>query len=118
VVFLVSPNVGASRSGTLTIAGQTFTVTQDALIQCVYVISPTSYRADEDEGMGPPITVATTSGCAWTATSNVDWIRITAGESGSGPGTVRFRVEENDGQRREGTLTIAGQTFTVTQSKD
>jgi hypothetical protein len=30
-VFGVAANIGASRSGTLTIAGQPFTVTQDAI---------------------------------------------------------------------------------------
>jgi ABC-type arginine transport system ATPase subunit len=31
VAFLILPNLGATRSGTITVAGQTFTVTQDGL---------------------------------------------------------------------------------------
>jgi hypothetical protein len=45
----------------------------------------------------------------------VPWITITSGASGSGSGTVAFSVAPNTGGAREGTLTIAGVTFTVTQ---
>ena len=62
--------------------------------------------------------VSTGAGCAWTATSHESWITITSGASGSGNGTVRFNVADNSGKKRTGTLTIAGQTFTVEQDKD
>ena len=63
------------------------------------------------------IHVTTTGGCSWTAVSNDSWISIRSGESGTGNGSVAFRVDRNllIGQR-VGTLTIAGQTFTVTQA--
>jgi len=41
---------------------------------------------------------------------------VSAGSSGSGNGTVSFTVAANSGAPRTGTLTIAGQTYTVTQS--
>ncbi|HEX8568176.1 MAG TPA: Calx-beta domain-containing protein [Pyrinomonadaceae bacterium] len=48
-------------------------------------------------------------------TSN--WITITSGQNGSGNGTVSYSVAQNaTGQPRAGTMTIAGQTFTVNQS--
>ena len=54
--------------------------------------------------------------CAWTAVSNTDWITVTSGTSGSGNGGVSYSVAANTGTAsRTGTLTIAGQTFTVTQ---
>jgi hypothetical protein len=37
--------------------------------------------------------------------------------SGTGNGKVSFKVAKNGGAQRTGTLTIAGQTFTVTQEK-
>jgi hypothetical protein len=55
------------------------------------------------------------SGCGWTATSNVTWISITSGSSGVGDGTVNYSVAANGGVRRSGTITIAGQVFTVKQ---
>ncbi len=53
--------------------------------------------------------------CAWTAVSNVPWITITSGSSGTGNGTVQYSVTSNTGGVRTGTITIANQTFTVIQ---
>ena len=61
--------------------------------------------------------VTTTSGCAWTGVSNATWITVTSGGSGTGNGTVAYSVAANTSTSpRTGTLTIAGQTLTVTQS--
>ena len=54
--------------------------------------------------------------CAWTATSNAPWLTIAAGASGTGSGPVSYNVGANTGTARTGTLTIAGQTFTVNQA--
>ena len=60
--------------------------------------------------------MTTDGACGWTATSNnADWIAITAGNTGTGPGLVTFAVAANAGAARSGTMTIAGQTFTVSQ---
>ena len=63
------------------------------------------------------MSVTTGSGCTWTATSNDAWITITSGASGSGNGSVGYSMAANsEASPRTGTLTIAGQTFTVTQA--
>jgi hypothetical protein len=115
VTFNVAANTAAARTGTLTIAGETFTVNQ-AAGSCTYSINPTEQAINEKGG---PIAVAVSAGagCGWTATSNESWITITDGASGTGNGTVRFNVESTGGKRRIGTLTIAGRTFTVDQDK-
>ena len=60
--------------------------------------------------------MASSNICAWTAGSDVTWIHITAGSSGTGTGTVSFAVDANSNcTSRAGTLTIAGQIFPVTQ---
>ena len=65
-------------------------------------------------GTGTAIAVTAGGTCAWTAVSNApSWITITAGASGTGPGSVSFTVAANTGAARMGTMTIAGQTFTV-----
>jgi hypothetical protein len=115
VTFTVAANAGASRSGTVTIAGQTLTVNQ--AVGCSYSINPASASIKRDGGNGPAVTVTATAGCSWTAASNDAWITVTAGASGTGNGNVAFKVSKNDGAQRTGTLTIAGQTFTVTQEK-
>jgi hypothetical protein len=82
---------------------------------CTPTISPASASFSAPGGSGS-VTVTAGSGCAWTAASNAGWISITAGGSGTGNGTVSYSVAANGGSARNGTLTIAGQTFTVSQS--
>jgi len=54
---------------------------------------------------------------SWTATTNVSWLHLTSGfQSGSAPTNVVFSFDYNPGPTRTGTLTIAGQTVTVTQA--
>jgi streptogramin lyase len=53
---------------------------------------------------------------AWTATSNSPFLHVTTGStSGSGNALVKYSFDANTGATRTGTLTIAGQTLTVTQ---
>ncbi|MEN9675190.1 MAG: hypothetical protein RIS76_1086 [Verrucomicrobiota bacterium] len=52
----------------------------------------------------------------WTATANDSWLHLDAGnQSGTGSATVVFTFDANEGLSRAGTLTLAGQTLTVTQ---
>jgi hypothetical protein len=83
---------------------------------CSFSISPSSQSFDSAGGTGT-VSVQASSSCSWTATSNVTWISVTSGASGTGNGTVGFQVQANiTGQARTGSLTIAGQTFTVNQA--
>jgi hypothetical protein len=113
--YLALPNIGGSRSGTLTIADQTFTVTQPALV-CSYSIAPNTLKVEAAAGSGS-ITVATSSTCPWTASSNDAWIAVAAGASGTGNGTVTVSYTANTGKDRKGTLTVAGRTATIEQKE-
>lgn len=53
--------------------------------------------------------------CAWNARANVGWLSIKGDASGRGSDSVKFEADRNRGPERTGTLTIAGQTFTVKQ---
>ncbi len=80
---------------------------------CTYSISPTSrsHTAAADSGT---ITVTASSGCGWTAKSNVTWVTITAGGSGTGNGSVTYSVAANTGQSsRSGTITVSGQSYSA-----
>ena len=83
---------------------------------CGVSISPTSLSFQRQGGDGT-VAVTAGAGCGWTAESNASWITVNA--SGSGNGTVTFTVAVYTGKpkRRNGTITIGGETFTVTQSK-
>src|SRR6185295_11254934 len=81
---------------------------------CTYTISPASKTSGSNGGTGS-VSVTAPSNCTWTATSNANWISISSGTSGTGNGTVNYSVAANTGPARVGTLSIAGQTFTVNQ---
>ncbi|MGH9944284.1 MAG: Calx-beta domain-containing protein, partial [Pyrinomonadaceae bacterium] len=125
VTFFVATNTGAERSGTLTISGRTFTVTQVSGAACTYEVFPPLRAFTSEGGTAAATAVIGVAGepnfrsgtCAWTATPNAPWLTITAGASGAGTGRVRYTVSANPGaSTRTGTLTVAGQTYTVTQT--
>ena len=118
VGFLVLQNVGGSRNGSLTIAGQTFTVTQAAMAPCMYSISPNNQKVGSRAGTGT-VSVSAGTNCAWTASSNDSWISVTSGASGTGNGTVRFSYTANNGNNdRKGSLTVAGRTANIEQEEE
>lgn len=116
--FSVSANTtGATRTGNITVAGQTFAITQSSsATTCTYTISPASQTFTTAGGTGSVAVTASASSCTWSATSSVSWATITSA-GGLGSSTVIFSVAANTtGTARTGYLTIAGQTFTITQS--
>lgn len=114
VSFTVQSNIGAARTGTITAAGQTFTVNQNAGT-CSYSLGSSSASYSSSGGTGS-IAVTAGSGCGWTASTLSSWISITSGSSGSGSGTVSYSVAANSGAARSGTITIGGQGFSVSQN--
>lgn len=117
LTFNVSSNGGASRTGTLTVAGQIVTITQGLnSASCSYLVNPTSVSMGSGGGAAGPFTVATMDDCAWSATSNASWLSITSSASGTGDGIVAVSVAANTGDVRSATLTIGNRTVTVTQA--
>jgi hypothetical protein len=114
VAFSVAANAGAARSGTITVGSATTTINQ-AAAPCSFVVNPTTIDTGAATRTGS-ITVSTTSFCSWTASSGSSWITITSGDTGSGNGTVEYRIAANTGAARNGTLTVAGRAVTVTQA--
>jgi hypothetical protein len=118
VTYSVAANTAASpRSGTITIAGQTFTVNQQGTAaSCAYSLLPIEQNSPANGGSSG-VSVSAGSGCSWSAISNDSWITDVDPPSGSGDGTVTFMVASNSGgAARTGTITIGGQTFTVNQA--
>jgi uncharacterized repeat protein (TIGR03803 family) len=102
-------------TGTLTIAGQTFTVNQDAG-GCAYFLSPGIANVRATGGSTSVRVIPNLNDCDWTAVSNDSFITITGGASGVGRGTVTCALPANTSANiLTGTVTIAGETFTVTQ---
>jgi uncharacterized protein DUF4082/Big-like domain-containing protein/N,N-dimethylformamidase beta subunit-like protein/purple acid phosphatase-like protein/all-beta uncharacterized protein/BACON domain-containing protein len=103
------------RVGTITLAGQTFTVTQ-AGVACTFSLSTSSANPSSAGGPGGFI-VNAVPGCNWTATSNNGWITLTGNASGTGDGSVTFSVAPyTNSATRSGTISVGGRTFTVNQT--
>ncbi|HMY74982.1 MAG TPA: BACON domain-containing carbohydrate-binding protein, partial [Blastocatellia bacterium] len=102
-IAVFNPTPGGGRSAELP-----FSVT------CGYTVQPTAQDFAPAGGSGT-VRVSAPTGCAWTAAGNVSWIKVVSGANGSGAGEAVFSVEANTGAARTGTLTIAGEVFTVRQ---
>jgi hypothetical protein len=112
VRLLIPSNNSGPRTALVSIAGETFTLNQEG--GCDTRIKPKNYHS----GRGPDnilVAVSAKEGCSWTASSNVSWVTVAEGATGSGDGTVRLMVQPNQGPDRSTTLTIAGQPFELRQ---
>jgi uncharacterized protein (TIGR03437 family) len=101
-----------SRSMTFKILG-TWTVPPSP---CAYSFAPASVAAGKNDTAGT-IAVAAGPGCPWLASTDSAWVGITSAVSGVGSGTVSYAIAANlTPAPRTGTVTIAGQAFSVSQS--
>jgi pro-kumamolisin-like protein/HYR domain-containing protein/all-beta uncharacterized protein len=117
VRFTVPANTNTvALSGTMTIAGQTFTVNQDAG-GCTYTFSPKFAKFRDTGGKGTVRVTPNFSDCDWTAVSNDSFISVTEGNTGADRGTVRYTVATNtSAEVLSGSITIGGETFAVEQT--
>ncbi|MBI4915255.1 MAG: VCBS repeat-containing protein [Acidobacteria bacterium] len=81
---------------------------------CEATIDPPAATIGAAGGNGT-VGVSSSAECAWLAISQVPWVSIVAGTSGSGEGTVEYSVAVNPGPARTGTILVAGRIHTVTQ---
>ncbi len=114
VNYTVDANPGPERTGTLTIAGQTHTVTQAN--GCTYTISSATASPGAGSGSGSVTVTPSNSVCSWTASSNAtSWLTVGSG-SGTGTTAVSYSYAANTGPARTGVITLGGRTHTVTQA--
>jgi len=105
-----------ARSGTMTIAGQTFAVNQ-AAGGCTYALSPATAKFKAAGGSKTVKVKTRFSDCAWSAVSNDPFITITSGTNGVGNGVIFYTVAPNtNAVALSGTMTIAGKTYNVSES--
>jgi pseudomonalisin len=84
--------------------------------KCSYAINPTS-AAPAAAGGNFTAVITTSNGCAWTASTAVNWINITSGASGTGNGTLYYSVLANSStSSRAAAILVAGLSLPVTQS--
>ena len=110
VTYAAQANTAAQdRTGTITIGTQQFILTQSGA-GCSFTISPSSADLPATAGSGS-ISVSTTAGCGWTATTGATWITLAVSAS-----SVTYTIAPNTtGAARTATITVAGQAFMLTQ---
>lgn len=84
---------------------------------CPFTLSPGGANFGAGGGNGSINVTASASDCSWQSSNPLSWITVTGGANGTGNGTLNYTVAPNTlPDSRTGTLTIAGQPFTITQS--
>ena len=113
VYYTVSANTNVEhRTGYVYVSGWVYTVRQEGVAA---TIAPENASFEHLGGTGT-ISVAVVENVAWGARSNVGWINLVSPKIGCGAGSVAYCVAPYDElATREGTLTIAENTFTVIQ---
>lgn len=108
----LSPPSGASSANALIRA----VVSIGSGSNCTFTLSAPGQNFPASGGNGS-VNVTTQSGCNWTAMKTDTWITINSSSSGNGNGQVSYSVSPNtNAGQRNGTLTIADQTYAVTQA--
>jgi len=81
-----------------------------------YTITSTDnihYNADGGHGN---MNVSAPKGCPWDAKTDKEWLTITSGFNGNGEGHITYSLDpNNDNEKREGKLILAGKTFIIIQ---
>ena len=128
VKIAVTPSTQSSvRTGTVTIGGSPFTLTQSGAPCAVTSLSPSSATLPGTGGTRTFAVTASTTDCPWTASPSQAWIHITAGGSGTGSGSVTFTADPYSGSMtRSGSIVVqppsggsfsSKKTFAVKQTK-
>jgi hypothetical protein len=117
VFYSVDPNSTTTpRSGVITAAGQFFTINQNGNQNaCVFRLSSPGYTWPAAGG-SDSFSVLADAICWWEAKANATWITISTNE-GTGTASISYIVQSNSASgSRTGTITAAGQTFTINQA--
>jgi hypothetical protein len=112
-IYVVSANFSAdSRQGVININTNKHTVNQTGYSS---TISPSSTSCIYTGASGR-ISITVEAGVSWTAVANTNWVSVTPA-SGISAGSVSYTVVPYGGVTpRTASLTIAGKTFSITQS--
>jgi len=93
-----------------------FFVGSQATDTAVTLPTPASHDFTSVQAGSGSISFTAGDGYVWNAASSAPWITITSGVTGIGSGTVTYTVAANPySYPRTGTITIGGQSYTITQ---
>ena len=110
-MYVLMTATGGNRTAYINVLGQQIAVTQQSCIG--YSFRRRLERSAS--GRDSFVLAAASATNTWTATANDSWLHL-AVTNGTGSMNVIFSYDPNPGPTRAGTLTLAGQTYTVTQA--
>jgi sugar lactone lactonase YvrE len=88
-----------------------------AKAQTAYTLGTSAVVVGPSAGSNSVVLAVSPATGVWTATSDATWLHFSlANEAGLGSTNVIFSYDANPGPTRCGTLTISGQTLTITQA--
>jgi hypothetical protein len=113
VTLTLAANPAANaRTATLTVNDQDVSVSQEGA-PCEYALHEPGAHVGATGG-DVSLRVSATPGCAWTVATDASWVHTdTSAESGDA--TIALTIDGNTGAARSARVTIAGQTFTISQ---
>lgn len=115
-IRILSNTTGSQRTADVFVLNSKVKVTQTS-VEATFTLNPTSTTAPAAGKSGTVGVTASSGNPAWTAASNDAWITVTNGPNYTGSSSVNYSVAANaSDDARTGTVTIAGQTFTVVQA--
>jgi hypothetical protein len=104
------------RTANITVADKMFRVRQAGDVGgCQFSVAPVELNSCMPAGT-VTTTVTTQAGCSWTVTSNVPWLTIPTGSSGSGTATITLAFSENYDAPRDGVAMVRWPTPTAGQN--
>jgi C1A family cysteine protease len=107
--------IAYSECSNVTIFGM-YTIAYSPNSVCTYGISPTS-QSFTDTGGSASVNLTARTDCTWNAQSNNTWITLDRVTATQGNGTVYYSVAPNTTtSSRKGSLTVAGQSVTISQA--
>lgn len=109
VTVIVSANSGPQRTGHVTVAGKSITITQSS--GCTFTAQPNNFDFAASGGSGVVTMTPNTASCTFSASKLVSWIHINSQANGK----LNFTVDPNPGPARDGIISVASNTISIHQ---
>jgi CSLREA domain-containing protein len=104
--YTVAQNLGGPRTGSIVVVGEIFAVNQAAAGPCWFTLSSNSASIATTGGSGSVAVTASDPSCTWTTSTDLTFVNITSGASGTGNGTIQYTVPANPSDGRTETITV------------
>ncbi|MGH9800321.1 MAG: BACON domain-containing protein [Blastocatellia bacterium] len=114
ITYHVAPNAGQARTGLIKVSAREFAVFQAG--GCAYMLSPTIFNFQSGNGASSIQVTASSSSCQWSASSNMNWLKITNAGQHTGNGTINFTTDPNPGAARTAKITVGDKSATINQA--